>query len=200
MTDDPSPSRRRVLQALGVGVFASQPTLAQPTANLYQPSPPSVTPTTVALREQNHRALGNTWIAHTFGFITENTEPASALTKIRDAATYTFNLDGTEVTDFHRGWESVSEEINGCYSQMWRYVVPPLAPGDHRYSLGIKFDEPVRTQGNPSHVWEGTYRFTGTYTTNKDDQASQNVHSGPSIESTAGSRNKQYTIKDPDNG
>lgn len=200
MTDNTPLSRRCVLQTLGVGFFASQPALARSQTSLYQSPPASVTPTTVDVREQNHHILDDAWIAHTFGFITENSEPSGALAKVRDAATYTFQLNGTEVDDFHRGWESITEEADGRYSQMWRYVIPPPSPGEHRYSLEITFDDPVQTSGNSTRVWNGKYRFTGTYTFDEADAASRNPTRAWDNEGDVGKQHNHHIINESHNG
>lgn len=165
-------TRRHVLKALGVAIPAVRSVRARPETRLYRTPPSSAETATVPVRQQTHHIPDDAWIAHTFGYRTEGDEDPAALVKVRDAATYEFTLNGTEVTDFHRGWKRVTSTDHG-YLQEWRYIVPPQSSGEHRYALEITFDDPVRTSGSSARVWEGTYRFTGSYTVGETETGSR---------------------------
>ncbi|MFB6197921.1 MAG: hypothetical protein ABEI52_06590, partial [Halobacteriaceae archaeon] len=114
----------------------------------------------------------NAWIAHQFGWQTEGDEGPAALQTVRSAVSSSFQLNGVEVTDFQQGWSEAEELPTGKHQQEWRYIVPPLPPGRHAYQLELGFENPVRTPGNPERVWDGTYRFEGTYSVTSAESSS----------------------------
>ena len=199
MSDQQTPSRRDFLQSIGIGVIAPVGVHTDTPTELYQSPPPDAPKARIPVR-RNPLAEPNPdeWVVHQFGWKTEGNEGRQALEKVRTSATYSFQLDGHEVTDLHKGWMEITEAITGHYVQKWQYAVPPLSTGVHTFELQIEFEEPIRTHGNPERVWEGMYQFKGQYKVNSEpthsalsDDPARNKRDCDSIRSI-----EQYTIDD----
>jgi hypothetical protein len=157
-------SRRGFLQNLASGFAIAEFDFPRETRSLYSSPPADTSPSEIDLiRAASPRVPTNEWIAHQFGWQTEGDEGPLALETVRSAASSTFLLNSVEVTDFQQGWLDIKELPTGQHLQEWRYIVPPLPPGKHSYQLELEFEDPIRTPGNPEWVWDGTYRFEGSY-------------------------------------
>ena len=163
MVDMNTSFQRDFLRSIGAGAAVSIPKNTN-TQKLYQEPPAGAAQSYIPVRyNQTHRVIAEEWPTHWFGFTTEGDEGKTALETVHKTASYTFTLDGTEVTDFHQGWSGIEYDVDRKYVHKWTYSIPPLPVGDHEYRLQIEFDEPVRTTGNTDRVWHGEYHFEGDY-------------------------------------
>lgn len=178
-------SRRNVLRSIGIGVAAS-PLRSTDSQALYQEPPAEAARSYIPVRDdQTCKVATDEWPTHWFGFTTEGNEGKTALETVRKTASYTFTLDGTDVTDFHQGWNGIESDSDEKYTHKWVYSIPPLPAGEYKYRLQIEFDDPVRTSGNTARVWHGEYHIEGSYVVTSSTPEELNYH-----QQTKGNRNR----------
>ena len=173
---DPHTSRRQFLYSVGAGLTAPLATSSQ-VASFYFTPPAAATQSVIPLTYAGRRWVPTgDWPVHSFGYQTEGDETAAALERVQTGASYTFKLNGTTVSDFHRGWTDTKIDSAERHYHTWEYAVPPLPAGEHSFSLTVEFPSPIRTDGR---VWQGTYTFDGTYTVSDSRPATQDTGRQP---------------------
>jgi hypothetical protein len=157
--------RRDFLQSIGAGFGFTALGSHSQKITPYQTPPPDKTPVELGLYDTAPSVVRtDDWIAFQFSLVTEGNEGRRELEKVRSSADYSFQLNDVEVADLHRGWLQTEMTPYGRHEQGWRYIISPMSPGRHTYTLKITFPESVTTAGNPDRVWEGTYQFENDYT------------------------------------
>jgi hypothetical protein len=195
------PSRRQFLRGAGTGLATLSLRPTDTRTDLYREPPSNASPTNISVRSpRTQRVQPTEWVSHTFGFETEGNEGYNSLRAVREAASCFFELNGTTATDFDRGWNRITEQETGGYEQSWQYTVPPLPRGLHSYEVELRFDEPVRTQGNLDRTWEGSYTFSGTYVVAPQGKRASDARARGSFAEVGGFLNELESGKDTSTG